>query len=188
MGVDFSHQNVISKTNNLLVEELSAYYYLQAFYRLANRTPVPHILPATGADNLPMLANLMLGWGLEFGVLLDDDLKGREIKKRLLSETMADDETALATFVAKVPGKCIEAVFTKQDLRTFILEDPAAQFDDVCEHMKGFKKGVLALGFYNRVCDSGITSASLQTTTLKNIEKLLTAVDRICNLNADQNA
>ena len=34
MGVDISHQEVIKKNNNVLVEEISAYFYLKAFWKL----------------------------------------------------------------------------------------------------------------------------------------------------------
>ncbi len=79
MGADFSHQQVIKKNNNILLEEISAYYYILSFWKLVDSKKEAHFLPATGTSNIPQLANLFLGWGLDFGVVVDDDSSGRSI-------------------------------------------------------------------------------------------------------------
>ncbi len=51
-----------------------------------------HLLPATGVNNVPQLANLFLGWGLDFGVVVDDDSSGRGVYNALKRDLFLDDE------------------------------------------------------------------------------------------------
>lgn len=63
MGSDLSHQQVIAKSNNVLLEEISGFYYLTAFWKLLNERQEAHFIAATGANNIEPLANMFLGWG-----------------------------------------------------------------------------------------------------------------------------
>lgn len=174
MGVDFSHQNVIAPDRNLLVEEVSAYYYIHAFFRLAMPTATPpHLLPATGADNIPVLANLMLGWGLKFAILLDDDSKGRSVRDRLRQYTFAGDDAACSRLIVRTPGTCIEEVFTKTDYKAHVLGEPKVAISSVCEVAGNRSKGVDALSFYDAVLDGRVTMAQLQAGTTERMKKLL---------------
>ena len=179
MGIDFSHQNVIEREGNLILEEISAYYYLQAFFRLFEPDhEVPHMLPATGADNVPVFANLLLGWGLQFAILLDDDAEGRGVAKLLETQTFAGRKSEVSRRVIRTPGPCIEAVFTKTDYRRYVLQDVDVVVDEVCGHTRSRSKGADALGFFDRVCTGQIQADSFQQTTRANVAKLLERVLR----------
>jgi hypothetical protein len=177
MGVDYSHQDVVGRDNNVILEELSAYYYLQAFYLLKGRTDVPHLLPATGADAVTVFANLLLGWGLDFIVLLDGDSKGRQVRDRLRDETFAGDgaEAARRTLLLE-KAHCIEALFTKPDVKRYVLRSAAAP-QDVCSAIADSPKACLALQFYNDVQDGRIALSDLQPTTIERITRLLSRID-----------
>ena len=95
MGVDASHQSIIAKENNVLLEEISAFFYLKAFWKLFDKKEVVNFLPATGCPNLPLLANLMLGWGLSFAIVLDDDSHGRKVLKELKESRVCDEDKLL---------------------------------------------------------------------------------------------
>ena len=92
MGADFSSQQVIRKTHNIILEEISAFYYLTAFKELSGSTKQCQFLPATGTSNVPQLAYLFLGWGIEFIVVVDDDSSGRKIYNELKKHLFQDNE------------------------------------------------------------------------------------------------
>ena len=61
MGCRFSDQHVIKQKNNVILEEISAFYYISTFFKLCKSKQEAHFLPATGTSNIPQLANLFLG-------------------------------------------------------------------------------------------------------------------------------
>ena len=82
MGLD------IAKDNNIIVEGISDYYYLSAFKELLKfefKKEV-HFIPSVGADKFGFLVPLMIGWGLNYCAVLDNDSKGRRIKKKLSND------------------------------------------------------------------------------------------------------
>ena len=179
MGADFSHQQVIQKSNNVLLEELSALYYLKGFFHFHAIESVPNFLPATGATNIPMIANLLTGWGIEFLVVLDDDNRGREVFKILGKELFLNDEKLLESRVHRIK-KCdgIEDLFDPNDFASHVLNTPDRKFEGKCSaQAKNEAKGMLAYQFYCKVERGEIQLADLTDVTKANIATLLQKIE-----------
>ena len=76
-----------------MLEGISDYYYLSAFRELLDfkfKKEV-HFIPSVGADKFHFLIPLMLGWGLNYCVVLDNDTKGRQVKNKLLKQFISTD-------------------------------------------------------------------------------------------------
>ncbi len=178
MGVDFSRQQVIQHTNNVLLEELSALYYLKAYSHLTKLQNTPNFLPATGVTNIPMIANLLTGWGLEFIVVLDDDPKGRAVAKTLAKELFLNDESVIKARIHRVKH-CdgIEDLFDPIDYCRHILLQPEITLTTKpSEAAKTESKAMLAYQFWCRVENGEITLADLTLNTKSNIDTLLESI------------
>lgn len=173
MGVDASQQTIISKQNNVLLEEISAFFYLKAFWTLFNRSETVHFLPATGCPNLPLLANLMLGWGLSFSVVLDDEPHGRKVFKELKESQVCKEENLIK--ISGCPG--VEDLFNKIDFTTIVLKSPKAKIGTKInsEYMKDEKlsKVLLARDFMIEVNNGDIKIGDLSKDTKDRVEALL---------------
>lgn len=125
MGVDLSNHQVIRKTNNVLLEEMSGYYYLASFWKLTGQKQPAHFIAATGVNKVEALANMFVGWGLEFIIVMDDDKQGREAYKSIKRELFGDDEELTNRRMLKIPG-CpgIEDAFSQNDFKTLVLKTP----------------------------------------------------------------
>lgn len=181
MGADFSHQQVIRKNNNILLEEVSAYYYISSFWKLINSQKEAHFLPATGTSNIPQLANLFLGWGLNFGVVVDDDSSGRSIYNGLKRDLFLDDENETKKRVMKIKGCLgIEDLFTNSDFKKYTLEDTGLSFKQKnSEYMKDKPKAIFALKFLLKVKDDKVKITDLDKTTQDNIRNLVSGIESI---------
>lgn len=181
MGADFSHQQVIKKNNNILLEEISAYYYIFSFWNLVDSKKEAHFLPATGTSNIPQLANLFLGWGLDFGVVVDDDSSGRSIYNSLKRDLFLDDESEAKKKMMKVKGcSGIEDLFTSSDFKKHILEDTNLSFKQKnSEYMKDKPKAIFALKFMLKVKDDKIKISDLDKTTQDNIKDLVRKIESL---------
>jgi hypothetical protein len=124
MGVALSRQSTIQRENNVILEELSAYYYLRAFWRLTGEKQTAHFLAATGTSHVAQLAQLFLGWGLDFIIVVDDESSGRGVYNSLKRDMFLDDPSWASARMLKVPN-CdgIEDIFSVEDYRKHVLCD-----------------------------------------------------------------
>lgn len=177
MGIDISHQQVIQKANNVILEEISAFFYLQAFLKLFKQENKIYFLPATGCSNVPTLANLLLGWGISFSVVLDDDSHGRQVYKDLKGNYVCDEHNLIK--IKDCDG--IEDIFLISDFSKFVLNDASIKIPAGTKNSQFIKKGrmskpLLARDFLLRVESDKIKKDDLSPKTQSDIQNLL---DRI---------
>lgn len=179
MGSDFSRQDVIKKRNNVILEEISGYYYLKSFWQLAAESQEANFIAATGANNIESLANMFVGWGLEFIIAVDDDSTGRQVYNSLKRDMFGENQETARSRMLKIDGKGIEDIFDHRDFKKIVLNSTGAAFtSDNSQHVKDTKqsKAVLAYQFWNKVSKREIELKDLSETTRK---KLLALVDDI---------
>lgn len=183
MGANFSEQNVISRNNNIILEEMSAFYYLKSFLKLFDVEKEYYLLPATGTTNIPHLANLLLGWGLNFGIIVDDDSAGRKVFNDLKSTLFNNDDELMKTKMIKLKSfKGIEDHFTKEDfVKNVYPEYTEDGTNEISEYLKKkqISKGLLALNFYLSVKNNKINKSDFEKTTLGNITNTLKLIESL---------
>jgi len=181
MGVDFSHQQVIKKTNNVILEEISAFYYFSAFWKLVSAQKEAHFIAATGTSNIPQLANLFLCWGLDFIIVIDDDSSGRRIYNELKKNLYNDDEQRAKEKMIKIK-ECsgIEDIFNKSDFRKFILKNEHTPYSESnSEYMKNsnLAKPIFALDFMLRVKNGEVNLSDFGSVTQGKIKELMELIE-----------
>lgn len=180
MGVDLSHQQVVRKENNVLLEEMSGYYYLTSFWKLTKTKQEAHFIAATGVNKIQTLANMFLGWGLSFIVAVDDDKQGREALKEIKKELFGDNDTIAARSLIKLPD-CpgIEDAFSQADFKKFLLQDPQSNISVTnSEYLKssGRSKPVLAFQFALAVEEGKVKWSDFDQTTKTKITAIIDAI------------
>ena len=180
MGVDLSNQQVIRKTNNVILEEMSGFYYFKSFWKLTNCTQEVHFIAATGANKVETLANMFLGWGLGFVVAVDDDKQGREVYNQMKREMFGDDESLAKANMVKLPD-CpgIEDAFSTADFKRFILKNESAPIEGkITDYLKsaGRSKPVMAFQFLLAVDEGTVTWDLLEQVTKDRIAAIVEAV------------
>jgi energy-coupling factor transporter ATP-binding protein EcfA2 len=177
MGADLSQHQVIRKTNNVLLEEMSGYYYLSSFWLLVKEKKSAHFIAATGVNKLGTLANMFRGWGLDFIVAVDDDKQGREVYNSLKTNLFGDDSEAASKKLIKLRGlKAIEDIFDKPDFVRLVLKDESAHTSETNgEYLKQARrsKPVLAYQFKIAVEQKLITLESLSDESRKRIAEVV---------------
>ncbi len=176
MGIDVSHQTVISRSNNVLLEEISAFFYFKAFWKLCSKSETVNFLPATGCANLPLLANLMLGWGLSFSIVLDDEPHGRKVLKELKDSMVCEEKKLI-----KIDGcQGIEDLFSRDEFNHVVLKSNNANHEATTnsEFMKAAKlsKVIVARDFMIGVNEEKIKLSNFSDTTKVRITQLLSKI------------
>lgn len=180
IGADLSHQQVIHRTDNVLLEEVSAYHYLRAFWLLTQEKAKVHLLPGNGATTVGKFANLLTGWGLRFIVFVDNDDAGKQANRRIKTHLYAGREDLAANDLLTLPvGSVIEDVLMPEDFRRWVLLEPNLTYTETNgEYVKTAKKskGLLAARFYAEVAKGNITVAELSTSSVQNIYTVVGAI------------
>lgn len=183
MGANLSSQTVIQRRRNVLIEEISAHYYLSAFWKLLNVSDEAHFIAATGVNNLEHLTNLFCGWGLKFIVVMDDDNQGRGVYGKLMRNLYGDDEEIASQNMIKIK-ECdgIEDLFSSEDFAKFVTltgDRTVEGRPTALLRRSGNSKPVLAYGFFDRVKRDEVRWEMLSAETQGRIMGL---VDRIRSL------
>lgn len=183
MGVDFSHQNVIKKNNNVILEEISAFYYLLSFWILCEASKEVQFIPATGVSNVPKFVNLFLGWGLSFGVVIDDDQMGRRTYNILKRNIFCDEESEAQKKMFKIKGCLgIEDIFSKSDFKKHILDDNTINLsvvNSVYLTKSQRPKAILAMKFLQKVNRQELRMKDLNSSTQDKIKWLVNRVESL---------
>jgi len=179
MGSRITEQKFIQPKNNIILEDVSSYYYLTTFFQLAGKKQDVFILPSTHVTNVGMLVNLLMGWGMEFIVILDDDEEGnrmyQEMKKNLFGNS---DEKARRKICKLDSFQSMEDLFSTIDFKKYVLNKREGIPEKNSEYIEnnGLSKSILAAGFKQRVQEDHIKFTHFDDETRENIGRLL---DRI---------
>lgn len=177
MGANLSHQTAIKKKNNVILEELSAQYYLRAFWNLMGCNQDVNYLSATGVSNVEMLANLFLGWGLDFIVVVDDEPSGRTVFNTLKRDMfLGQDDWAQARMYKIKDCDGIEDLFCPFDYKKLILKDENLNIEKSNSQWAkkhGAAKAMHALQFMLDVESGKVGLADLSEKSRSNISKIV---------------
>lgn len=180
MGSDMANQAVIKKTRNVLLEEVSGFYYLKAFWKISGRKEIAHFIAATGVNKLPALANMFLGWGLDFVVAVDDDKQGREVFNQMKKDLCGDKDDLAKARLLKLPGcTSIEEAFSPTDFKRHVLQNEAAEVSTGnAEYMKvnRLSKPVTAFQFWLAVDAGSIPNIAFEPETRARIDGITAAL------------
>ena len=188
IGLDISKGLGVAKEKNVILEGISDYYYIQIMKKYLqenNGYEFPediYFIPSVGADKIPMLVPLFIGWDLKYSVVLDSDRKGNEVKKKLIDQGILEENIIFV----KDRGNCIEDLFSQGDFRRHVLQGQVAQGETrknseiIKDHQNG--KSLTAKLFHGRLNNGD--GIQLNQTTVRSFTELF---DKIKAQFQDQN-
>lgn len=127
MGFDYKYNfGPSSNKKNIVVEGPSDYNYIQAYLfqkKLATKD-VPYVIPSMGVDNINKIVSILIGWGCDYAIVLDNDKQGRSEAKKLLDKLgVAKNNISFTDGTNVIDPKAnhmIENVFSQDDYSKFI--------------------------------------------------------------------
>ena len=185
IGLDLSNSFSIVGKKNVLLEGISDYYFLQAF-RHCSKTDEINLIPSTGATQIPQLVSLLIGWGLEFLVVLDNDKEGIRVAGELKDKLMVRESRIV--FVSEREECSIEDLFTHEDFNEFVLDETVANEDFGIKNSKFLKnkdpdKVLMAKKFFEKIdkARKDEKEIGLSSPTLNNFQRVFEKIDKEFN-------
>jgi len=178
LGLEVASPFSLAKKDNVIVEGISDFHYLQAMKQLLKKEYNIGILPSMGTSNCHLLMELCIGWGVNWVIIFDD--KGaikdyNKIKKFFFNDN--EEQTQNKIFKLK---NCdgIEDMFSIGDLKLVNADSKFSserKNSEVVSENGG--KELYARLFYEKVISEEIKLSQLSTQTIKNFEKVFNFIE-----------
>jgi predicted ATP-dependent endonuclease of OLD family len=180
MGTKMSDHQFVKKQNNVIVEDTPTYYFVNTLLELADFGKEIYLLPATDVGNVPTLVNLLMGWKIDFIVLLDDDPDGNRVRKNLRSNLYNNNNDLASRKLIRMDGfSGIEDLFSTIDFKNFILHRRVGITESNSEYiaLNDLSRAKLASNFVLHVHSNNVKLEDFDEETRENINQLLKALN-----------
>lgn len=163
---------------NVVVEGITDNYYLTALRMNYNYDNRIHFIPVCGVDNVKSLVGLLIGWGMNYKAVFDDDPKqGRKAYNELKTHYFENDDVLAHENILKLKD-ChgIEDIFSKTDFRKYIYTNELTTTEKAksnSELVKKSKKELVARQFLETVRKDS-SKILLDGTSKKKVEEIFT--------------
>lgn len=174
MGTRLNDKQFIFPKHNLIVEDIITFYYLDTMFRIAGVKEDVHFLPSSGAENIPVLANMLFGWKIDFGLLTMDNTLSNQIAEILIKNTFFKNEELSGKKIRCLKGyPFIEDLFSTIDFKRFILKQRIGITIRNSEYIENNKLSriLLATDFCSKVQNEGLKFHDFDEETQRNFKK-----------------
>ena len=177
MGARLNQQEIIKSRNNVVVKDLATFYFLKAILILTRyNCKECYFLPASGASSMPMIINILIGWGLEYIALNFGNDEERFIYNKLRKELFDNnvDQANLQLFhLREFPD--VEDMFSTIDFKRYIVQVREGITVKNSEYLKdnNHSRAVLASNFLQNVTRGEIKPGDLDEETRDNLDMLM---------------
>ena len=182
LGNPVTAEGFSQKKFNLVVNDTGSFYVLNAIMHLTGFKNKVSIVPSTSVSSIPLLCNILMGWGLEFAVLLfgidrEDNVDG------LLQETIFKTDSSGNDMIIRMPETCLNAedLLSTLDFKNHILKTREGITMSNSEFMKEkeISRNFLFSRFLTEVMVGDIKLSDFDEETQENFRLL---IDRISSL------
>ncbi len=174
MGTRLNEQEFIQKNNNVIIEDTITYYYINTFARLLDFKDA-FFLPATGISNIPILANILIGWKLDFIILTTDNDETKKIREELKRTFFVRSEDYTKDRLITLKGfGIIEDMFSAIDFKKYILHKRIGITESISEYIEtnDLSRTILASEFVAHIQDENVKFSDFDNVTQKNFKTL----------------
>jgi len=172
MGARLSQQEIIKSFNNVIVKDLASYYFLKAIVALTGFEKECYFLPASGAESIPMMVNILIGWGIDYIILNFGNSEERSVHEQLRKEQY-DNKVDLAKkqmlFLEEYQDT--EDLFSTIDFKKFVVKVREGITVKNSDYLKdnNYSRGILASSFLQEVNSGNVIFKNLDDETRDNL-------------------
>jgi len=157
----------------VIVNDTGSFYILNAIILLTGFKGKVCVIPSTNTSSIPLLCNILMGWGLEFAVLLfenDDEIKMAELLKRTIFKT---DKSGRELLI-RMPGAFLnsEDILSTLDFKNHLLEtrEGIPVPNSVYIREKELPRNFILSRFLSKVKEGKLKASDFDEETLENFK------------------
>jgi predicted ATPase/predicted nucleic acid-binding Zn-ribbon protein len=177
MGARLSQQDIIKAFNNVIVKDLATFYFLKAILHLTDyRQKECFFIPASGVSSMPMIINILIGWGLEYIALNFGNEEERYMHDKLQKELFSNN-VDLAQKQLMYMGDFLDAedMFSTIDFKKHIVHVREGITTHNSEYLKdnNHSRAVLASNFLQTVTQGKVTIKDFDEESRDNLSTFI---------------
>jgi predicted ATP-dependent endonuclease of OLD family len=165
-GEGFSDKNV-----NLIVNDTGSFYMLNAIMLLTDFKGKICVIPSTNVSSIPLLCNILMGWGMDFAVLIFENDEEIEIAE-MLGNSVYKTDIGERDLIIRVPDTFLNAedLLSTLDFKNFILNsrEGITVPNSVYIREKELPRNFILSRFLNNVKEGKIKQGDLDEETNEN--------------------
>lgn len=182
MGSKASDIQMAKNRNNIIVEDLTTYHYLKTIFSLIELKKEFYLLAATDVSNVFVLVNLLLGWNLDFIILLDDNESSNQVYENIKTSLFHKNDKLAEKKMIKLDNKAgIEDLFSTSDFKNFVLHKKANISGSNLDYLEknNLSRNILAANFYLSVQNNKSRFIDFDEETRENFSVLVQNLNQI---------
>lgn len=165
-----------SKRFNLIVNDTGSFYILRSIIHLMDYKGKISIIPSAGTSSMPLLCNILMGWGMDFALLLFEN--DREIAlEELLKESLYNTSGADRDMIIRLPGMFFNAedLLSTLDFKNHVLKTREGITVANSEYIreKGIARNFLFSRFLSEVKKGDIKISDFDEETNENFRHVI---------------
>ena len=173
LGNPMGTESFSARSVNVIVNDTGSFYILNAIILLTGFKGKVCVIPSTNTSSIPLLCNILMGWGLEFAVLLfenDDEIKMAELLKRTIFKT---DKSGRELLI-RMPGAFLnsEDILSTLDFKNHLLEtrEGIPVPNSVYIREKELPRNFILSRFLSKVKEGKLKASDFDEETLENFK------------------
>ncbi len=176
MGARLNQQEIIKSFNNVIVKDLGTYYFMKAIVALTGFEKECYFLPASGAESIPMMVNILMGWGIDYIILNFGNSEERLIHENLMKEQY-DNKIDLANKQMLFLDDYLdtEDLFSTIDFKKHVVKVREGITVRNSEYLidNNYSRAILASNFLQEVSNNNVSFKSLDEETRNNLNNFV---------------
>jgi energy-coupling factor transporter ATP-binding protein EcfA2 len=175
LGNPMAVDGISSKRINLIVNSTGSFYMLNAITHLMGFKGKVSIIPSTNVSSIPLLCNILMGWGLDIAVLFfntDEENKMEELLKGTVFVTDSSDRE----FILRIPESFLDSedLLSTLDFKNHILNTREGITVPNSEYIieKELPRNFILSRFLSNVKSGNIKVSDFDEETLENFRMI----------------
>ncbi len=181
MGNPVGNQEFSVDKFNIIVNDVGTYYLLTAALTLTGYKGRIHFIPSTDPSSIPLMCNILMGWGMSFAVLLFNNEAELDVSEQLKGLAFTDNITSHDLIVVMPEGfRNAEDLLSTLDFKNYILHSREGITVSNSEHIteKDLPRNFLLSKFLSDVKAGKITRDNFDEETRENLMLLLNILQK----------
>ena len=173
LGNPAGSEGFSTKKVNLIVNDTGSFYLLNAIILLMKFKGKVCVIPSTNVSAIPLLCNILMGWGMEFAVLLfenDDEVQMAD----LLKNSVFNTDNSGKKLLIWMPGAFLnsEDILSTLDFKNHLLEtrEGIPMPNSVYIREMELPRNFLLSRFLSKVKESKLKASDFDEETLENFK------------------
>lgn len=176
MGARLNQQEIIKTFNNVIVKDLATYYFLKTVVALTGFEKECYFLPASGAESIPMMVNILIGWGIDYINLYFGNSEERSVHETLMKEHF-DNKVDLAKKQMMLLDEYQDAedMFSTIDFKKYVVKVREGITVKNSDYLKdnNYSRALLASNFLQEVKSGNVSYKNLDDESRDNLNQFI---------------